>query len=148
MADTLPWSVKRRIYFGDYCWIWTLKPNSEGYGRATLDKRTWYAHRLVYTLLVGPIPDGLVLDHLCRVRRCVNPVHLDPVTQGTNVRRGAGPQLTAMRPVRTHCKRGHEMTRENTILAKQSRSDTVMRQCRTCRNARDLARYYKKRRST
>lgn len=67
------------------CWIWTGKINGSGYGEVVL--RTKYAgqaHRLMYERMIAPIPEGLVLDHLCRVRSCVNPWHLEPVCQRTN----------------------------------------------------------------
>lgn len=83
------------------CWVWRggLKPN--GYGQFGLDRqrRSAYAHRVAYTLYVGPIPDGLTLDHLCRNRRCVNPSHLEPVTAVENFRRAMA--------ARTHCANGH-----------------------------------------
>jgi hypothetical protein len=69
------------------CWIW--KPGRPGkYGLAMWQGRVQPAHRIAYMDLVGPIPDGLHLDHLCRVTTCVNPAHLEPVTPGENVHRG------------------------------------------------------------
>lgn len=74
----------------DGCWLWTGPVTYKGYAkRIGHAGRLWYGHQLAYTLLVGPIPDGLVLDHLCRVRNCVNPAHLEPVTAVENTRRGA-----------------------------------------------------------
>ena len=64
----------------DYCWLWTGETATNGYGRANIDGRNQPAHRVAYEWLVGPVPDGLELDHLCAVRNCVNPVHLEPVT--------------------------------------------------------------------
>lgn len=71
----------------DGCWLWTGPLYSNGYGEFNFDGRNRRAHRFAYDRLVGPIPDGLELDHLCRVRRCVNPAHLEPVTHEENVRR-------------------------------------------------------------
>jgi hypothetical protein len=70
----------------DGCWTWTGSIGSQGYG---VFGRHGLAHRIVYELVVEPIPDALVLDHLCRVRHCVNPCHLEPCTLAENVRRGA-----------------------------------------------------------
>lgn len=69
------------------CWLWD-GATTYGYGRFRVDNRSALAHRHSYEMHVGPIPDGLVLDHLCRVKACVNPAHLEPVTQQANVRRG------------------------------------------------------------
>jgi hypothetical protein len=87
-----------------------------------------YAHRLAYQLLVGPIPEGLVIDHLCRNPPCQNPAHMECVTHRENTLRGASPH--AMNARKTHCKRGHEFTFQNTYVdAKGCRS------CLACRAA-------------
>lgn len=101
------------------CWEWT-SANFRRYGLFWLNGKTEWAHRLAYELLVGPIPDGLTLDHLCRNPSCVNPAHLEPVTQSENARRA--------NPPKTLCKHGHEYTEANTILLKS----TGKRQCRIC----------------
>lgn len=103
------------------CWEWTASLN-DGYGAFfdNVNRKQWRAHRLVWTLLVGPIPKGMVLDHLCRVKSCVNPDHLEVVTQQENMRRGSWPG-------RPNCVHGHEYTPENTGLASGRRF------CRTCR---------------
>jgi len=110
------------------CWVWT-NATEEGYGRIRVggagSKRT-PAHRAMYEIVVGPIPDGLQLDHLCRNRACINPDHLDPVTLVENVLRGDG--ITATQARRTHCKRGHEYD--------AVRSDGKGRICTTCRRER------------
>lgn len=115
----------------DTCWLWTAYISPDGYGRfdrlRAMGEQS--AHRIAYVLLVGPIPDGLELDHLCRVRHCVNPLHLEAVTHAENVRRGrSGAHLGE----RTHCPRGHEYTRENTYVHRNKRS------CRECRRAASL----------
>jgi hypothetical protein len=88
-----------KVVQGDGCWRWKGGQNGPGYSMFWLDGQMRYAHRLVYELLVGPIPEGLELDHLCRNRACVNPAHLEPVTHSLNVLRGTSgtPEATARR---------------------------------------------------
>lgn len=95
------------------CWLWSgYLAGSGGYGGIEILGRQKLAHRVVYELLVGPIPDGLTIDHKCRVRCCVNPNHLEPVTSKENVLRGIG--RSAQNSKKTHCVNGHEFTPENT----------------------------------
>lgn len=117
----------------DGCKIWTAALNPGGYGVFGVGGKTVYAHRWAYEHEVGPIPDGLTLDHLCRNRACVEVTHLEPVTRGKNVLRGVG--LAAQNARKTHCLRGHEFTPENTYTRLGGK-----RQCRQCRRARDAAR--------
>lgn len=114
------------------CWEWTasLKPN--GYGSFVFEGRTWYAHRLAYTLARGEIPHGLQLDHLCRNRACVNPDHLEPVTCRVNLLRGE--TLTAARAAQTHCVNGHEFTPATTYIKPNG-----CRNCIPCQLARNEA---------
>ena len=107
------------------CWLWTGALKSGGYGQFFAEKYA-LAHRVAYELVVGPIPEGLTLDHLCRVHNCVNPAHLEPVTNGENLRRGMGP--TGIHARATHCPKGHEYTVENTYRNKKG-----WRTCRACR---------------
>src|SRR6266567_8957715 len=85
-------AVLIRVDEASGCWMWTGFIRKDGYGHRQWPPGhrapQWLAHRLVYSLLVGPIPEGLVLDHRCRVRACVNPLHMEPVTFGENSRRG------------------------------------------------------------
>lgn len=108
------------------CWLWTGSPNSHGYGRLKLRRRELYAHRAAYTFLVGPIPAGLGLDHLCRVRHCVKPQHLQTVTQRVNVLRGSSPAARHAR--KTHCLRGHPFEPPNLYVKPNGDRD-----CRACR---------------
>ena len=96
----------------DECWYWTAVTNPDGYGQLRIGRKMVLAHHLSYEHFVGPIPKGLQLDHLCRVRGCVNPRHLEPVTQRENILRGVG--IAALNAKKTHCKNGHEFTPENT----------------------------------
>jgi hypothetical protein len=89
------------------CWQWTRPVGDGGYGRIWDGRQTIAAHRAVWRVLVGSIPDGLELDHLCRNRRCCNPDHLQPVTAKVNVHRSESPVAHNAR--KTHCKRGHEL---------------------------------------
>jgi hypothetical protein len=117
--------MQNKIQIRD-CWDWTGALNSKGYGSVAHKGRVWSTHRLAYELLVGPIPDGLQLDHLCRNRSCCNPDHLEPVTPKVNSERGA--QATKM-----HCVRGHALAGENLLIKKRGQLSPV-RNCRTCRN--------------
>jgi hypothetical protein len=108
------------------CWIWAGS-SWRGYGR--IDRVP--AHRAMYELCIGPIPDGLQLDHLCREPGCVNPLHLEPVTSGENTLRGVG--ACAMNARKTHCPRGHPYIPENL----RDRGDGS-RECLVCH--RDLER--------
>jgi len=110
------------------CWEWT-GAKRDGYGALTIDGRMVRVHRWVYERLHGPIPTGLQTDHLCRNRACINPAHLELVTNKENVLRGEG--VTAENHRKTHCQYGHPFDAANTRITSRGR-----RQCRTChRNA-------------
>lgn len=108
------------------CWVWTGAVNSRGYGSFGLQGSMRQAHRVAYELLVGPIPAGLVLDHLCRNRLCVRPEHLEVVTNRENVLRGVGACATNAR--KTRCVKGHPLVGENLSIEKGGG-----RRCVTCR---------------
>ncbi len=107
-----PLSFEERLWANtektDTCWLWHGLTNKEGYGRTKNEGKSLIAHRAFYELLVGPIPEGLTLDHLCRVRNCVRPDHLEPVTSGENVLRGDGPCARNAR--KEFCVRGHPLS--------------------------------------
>lgn len=115
------------------CWPWPHAIDRHGYGVKRDGERTVRAHRWVYERLVGPIPEGLDLDHLCRNRACVNPDHLEPVTRAENLSRGASKGGALWTPP-THCKHGHPLTPDNLI----PRHDGPRSRCKTCR--RDVER--------
>lgn len=109
------------------CWLWMGSRDRETrYGRVTVGGQCKYTHRVFYEHLGGHIPEGLQLDHLCRVPSCCNPQHLEPVTALVNVRRG-------MRATKTHCKRGHELTGDNLYVWVSKKG--THRTCKTCRDA-------------
>jgi hypothetical protein len=117
----------------DECWPWLGFKNHDGYGRMRLagDKRVW-VHRFSYELLIGPIPQGLVLDHHCCVRHCVNPAHLEPVQANVNVVRGFGP--SGLNARKSACKRGHEFVGRNVVIRVDGH-----RECRICMRLREMA---------
>jgi hypothetical protein len=109
------------------CWLWTGTANRDGYGRFYVREAiTELAHRWAYEQFVGPIPEGMPLDHLCRNRSCVNPDHLEPVTQRENQTRSPL-TIAAQNLAKTHCPLGHPYNEENTYLYRGGR------RCRACR---------------
>lgn len=101
------------------CWEWLPKKNSRGYGQFSLTGKTDVAHRVSYRHFKGDIPLNYQLDHLCRNRKCVNPEHLELVTKRENLLRGVG--ASAINSKKTHCPKGHEYTKENTLKSNNRR---------------------------
>jgi hypothetical protein len=121
----LPANMQSKITVNESgCWHWTAAVNSRNYGQVGVDGVSKSTHRITYQLLVGPIPEGLQIDHLCRNTRCCNPEHLEPVTALENRRRR--PDFN-----KSHCVNGHELTVENTII-KLAGGVEIRRNCRTC----------------
>lgn len=109
------------------CWKWTGCICKDGYGQIKMIPNMRRAHRVSYEVFVGPIPEGLQIDHLCRCRSCINPEHLEPVTPKENIRRSpiAPASLNAMM---THCTNGHKFTQENLVPG------IKQRRCKICSN--------------
>ena len=120
----------------DHCWTWQNATSKQGSGCFAIDSKSRLAHRVAYEKLVGPVPDDLQIDHLCRNRKCCNPAHLEPVTHLENARRGERAQ-------RTHCARGHELSGQN-LIASTPKGRHPRRECRACRLRRDSASRHKR----
>lgn len=108
------------------CLVWMGQLSKDGYGRIKIDGKSYMTHRISYELENGPIPEGLTLDHLCRVRSCRNAAHLEPVTMRENTLRGV--TLPAINAKKTHCSRGHEYSGKNLYINPRKGN----RQCRIC----------------
>jgi hypothetical protein len=116
---------------GNGCWNWTGQKVNWGYGVVTIARRKYAVHRVFYEIFVGPIPDGMMVDHMCRNRLCQNPDHMQVVTPRENV------ALGGLR--KTHCPQGHEYAGDNLV-----RTPEGDRRCRTCMNARSKAAYHRR----
>lgn len=124
-TDPLDVRVRGLIEQGDGCWRWLGHLTSSGYGSIWRGGQHYRAHRVAYEIFVGPIPEGLVIDHLCRNRGCVNPAHMEPVTPHENWRRGES--VTVKHARKTHCKWGHPFDDANTRYRPSG-----ARRCRIC----------------
>lgn len=132
LSEALPPRFWSKVDHSSGCWIWTASLNNQGYAMFGVNGRMRTAHRYAYEVLVGAVPSGLELDHLCRNRACVNPDHLEPVTRTVNVRRGLAPAVAATRHLAvTHCPQGHPYDAANTYIRKSG-----ARQCRACHRIR------------
>jgi hypothetical protein len=124
------WSKVRKT---DACWLWKPSKSLSDYGQFNAEGKSWRAHRYSYEQIKGPIPAGLVLDHLCRTPACVNPDHLEAVTDRVNCHRGLGPPGVNSR--KTECDRGHALSGDNLILESDGH-----RRCRECKRLREKRR--------
>ena len=136
-------NVWDRIDASGDCWEWTAG-RSHGYGHTNIFGECRGVHRAVWQALVGDIPDGLQIDHLCRNRGCCNPDHMELVTPGENSRRGLGVGGRLGKNAsskywsgRTHCPQGHEYAGDNLISTTQGKKGWARRVCRICKRARD-----------
>lgn len=127
MMNTLPKRIRVKIVpiTESGCWIWVGGTCQDGYGHVWWNGKTKKVHRVVWELLKSKINEGLTLDHLCRVRDCVNPCHLEPVTMRVNTLRGNGP--AAHNAIKSHCHKMHPFDFGNTYMAKGGK-----RKCREC----------------
>lgn len=131
--EKLFWAKVRKGGDND-CWPWTAATNPSGYGRFGVNRRLHGAHRVSYRLAGREIPDGLVIDHTCRNRLCVNPRHLRAVDRFTNVHENSV-ALGHLHAIKTHCPQGHPYSGDNLIIQASGR-----RACRECRNTQQRAR--------
>jgi len=117
------------------CWEWQAGKDGGGYGSVMIRRKRYGVHRLAYLEWVGPIPEGMEIDHLCRNRKCFNPYHLEAVTGRINKLRGIG--FVAKHALATHCPKGHPYDETNTYV----RKGTGYRDCKTCLSDRSKARW-------
>lgn len=110
------------------CWVWQGH-TSDGYGRVSVGGHNRRAHRICYELMVGRIPDGMEIDHLCRNRACINPSHLEPVTKAVNIARSS-PYRVPANSRKTHCPKGHAYAGDNLLIY------NGWRYCGTCLKSR------------
>jgi len=118
------------------CWLWLGNLHRMGYGRLKEGKRVISAHRFAYEYYRGTIPNGLVIDHLCRVPSCVNPWHMEVVTNTVNILRGEG--FSARNAKQTHCIHGHLLAGENLQIV--VRGTRRWRKCKACEQRRSKER--------
>jgi len=140
------WSKVKKL--DNSCWQWTDSLDAYGYGAFRINGRkgkTVKAHRFSYELLIGEFPEGLDTDHLCRNRWCVNPYHLEPVTNKENHQRGNHYNSGAIQRARTHCPQGHPFDEENTYH--HYSGGRWHRSCKQCKRKACLRYYYKVRRN-
>ncbi|KKN63763.1 hypothetical protein LCGC14_0498670 [marine sediment metagenome] len=125
-----------KIDIVDDCWVWTGSKRGRGYGGFWFNRHQVYVHRFAYQVYIGPIPEGLQIDHLCRNLVCINPQHLEVVTQKENIFRGEN--FTAINAAKTHCPQGHPYDLFNTYFSLEGE-----RKCRICRRDFERLRYHR-----
>jgi hypothetical protein len=128
---TLTKLMERVVVDSAGCWLFTGFKDAKGYGKVWHQGKKARAHRVAYELAVGKIPSSLELDHLCRVRSCINPAHLEAVTRRENLMRGLS--FCSRHARKTHCPKGHAYEGENLIL--RIRGRFTSRECRECKRA-------------
>lgn len=138
---TLLEKLEDKFLVGDGCWEWTASKTGRAscqYGHVVHEGRHLYAHRALYELLVGPVPDGYELDHLCRNTGCVRPAYMEPVTHAENMRRS--PLMGSHNRTKTHCPQGHPYDERNTY-----RRSGGQRVCLACARERERAKRARRR---
>lgn len=130
-----------RVEVTGFCWLWTGETNGEGYGRLHFQGKRTGAHRIVYELLVGPITDGLQIDHLCRIRNCVNPDHLEPVEFKVNQERKKAKWAKPKQPTEASkykasglCRKGTHLLIVTGTLTSKGRNGSTTSSCRACQH--------------
>lgn len=125
-ALSLKERIENKILKTDKCWLWQGEIRKNGYGSIRINKKNYTIHRVYYELNKGQIPTGLTIDHLCRIKNCINPDHLEPVTLIENLKRGYG--IGVQNSNKTYCPKGHEYNGVD---------KNGHRLCLTCRNVRN-----------
>jgi HNH endonuclease len=129
-----------RVEKTDTCWLWRGQITWNGYGLFNSNPLRKVAHRWLWEAWFGDVPKGLQLDHLCRVRNCVNPAHLEPVTQQENIKRGISGFIGGLRnSSKTQCPKGHPYSEDNTSVYIKANGRTN-RRCKACHRDKEIIR--------
>lgn len=123
-----------KVLFTSDCWEWQAVKNKDGYGMIALNRKMISAHRVSYQMYKGSIPRQLMIDHLCRNRKCVNPHHMELVTNQENCIRGLTGKINNWQKRKTHCPYGHELKEPNLLPHMLKKYN--YRQCKICHNER------------